>query len=1018
MGFLRRIRDALQLTAAHESGPRFSVDIPAQFFGLDSYEDETVPLPRVSRRSAMQVPGVKRGRDLICAPIGGLRIGVQNAQFGDVTNAFLQQPEPDVPRSVTYTRLVEDLLFEQTAWWRIIKQDYRGFPLPGGVRRLDPRSVDTSRGDQKVWVRKDGTVQGESWEWIPDDKLIRFDSPTDGVLIAGAGAIRTVLALDRRAYRSANNPVPDGYFTPYGEIDPFDEDDPTLTEEERAAINSARNWLRQWAEQRRESSQGYVPAGLKYEQLAWDPKQLQLAEARQHAILEVVRLMGLEPEDLGVPVTSRTYFNAETKRRDRIDFTLGMYIDAIQDRLSMGDVTPRGQLVRFNVNDFVRSDTTARYQGYEIGLRVGAIADKQEVRALEGGAPLTPEQLGQGQQARPAQEEPAVPDNVRQLNPAASSSGVVARFAADDMLTMTTEADQQFRVDLSSRTISGLAVPYRGARAFHGGQEFEFGKGTIRIPADVSRVKLHVNHDPDRAVGYATKLEDTDDGLHATFKVVESPAGDEALLYADQKVWDGLSAGFRRGSKFRAKDGVQFAVDAPLGEISVCPAPAFDDARVSAVALSADNEGMFSMTDTTVTPAAPQATAQPPAQQAPAPAAVQLSEPQNQQAPQFAAEVTAAINAGFQSLAQQMLAQPQREFVPANGGGAQQAAQFSIREELPYRFDGSTSGEHCFTDDLRDMQNGNQDAKTRLERFMDEWAATFAVTTGNVSAFNPAQNRPELYVPSMQFTRPLWDMVSTGTIDNQTPFSIPKFGAASGLAGPHVQGTEPTPGAFSATVQNVQPTPVSGKVEINREVWDLGGNPKTDTIVWGEMQNAYFEGIESGIATLLNGLAVGTLYSGAEINLAGAVDAALDGAISDLLTDLQFVRGGNRFSQWASDAQLYKALTKAKDTTGRKLYPQLGPTNAAGQASPLLRSVNVNGQDVVPAWALSSGIAANAQNSYAFVKASVWAWASAPKRFSFEYQAKSVDMAVWGYTASAVIRNSDVIRVDYTTADV
>jgi HK97 family phage prohead protease len=653
----------------------------------------------------------------------------------------------------------------------------------------------------------------------------------------------------------------------------------------------------------------------------------------------------------------------------------------------------------------VRSDTLARYQAYQLGLQVGAIADYQEVRQLEGGAPLTSQQLARLEGPQPAQEEPTVPDNVRQLNPAATRP-TGTTFAADDMLTMTTQVDQQFRVDLSSRTISGLAVPYGGARAFHDGQQFEFSKGTIRVPADPTRVKLFVNHDSNRAVGYATSLEDTDDGLRATFKVVESPAGDEALLYADQHVWDGLSAGFRQGSKFRAKDGVQFAVDAPLGEISVCPSPAFDDARVSAVALSADNEGKQPMTETTVTPATPEAT---PAQP------VQLTEQQNQQAPQFAEQVTQAINAGFQQLAQQMLTQPQREFVPANGGGA---AQFTVNEELPYRFDGSTSGEHCFTDDLRDMQNGNQQAKQRLERFMDDWAASFAVSTTNVSAFNPTQNRPELYVPSLQFTRPLWDSVSTGSIDNQSPFNVPKFGAASGLVGPHTQGVEPTPGAFSATVQNVAPSPVSGKVEINREVWDLGGNPQTDTIVWGEMQNAYFEGIETNLAVMLNALSAATLYSGAEINLAGAVDSALDAAVSDLMTDLQFVRGGNRYTQWVADAQFYKALTKAKDTSGRKLYPQLGPTNAAGQAAPMNKSVNVNGQDVLPAWALSNGIAANTQNSYAFVKSSVWAWASAPKRFTFEYQVKSIDMAVWGYTASAVLRNTDVIRIDYTTADV
>jgi hypothetical protein len=41
--------------------------------------------------------------------------------------------------------------------------------------------------------------------------------------------------------------------------------------------------------------------------------------------------------------------------------------------------------------------------------------------------------------------------------------------------------------------------------------------------------------------------------------------------------------------------------------------------------------------------------------------------------------------------------------------------------------------------------------------------------------------------------------------------------------------------------------------------------------------------------------------------------------------------------------------------------------------------------------------------------------ASAPKRFTFEYQVKSIDMAVWGYSATAVLRDTDVKRIDYST---
>jgi hypothetical protein len=103
-------------------------------------------------------------------------------------------------------------------------------------------------------------------------------------------------------------------------------------------------------------------------------------------------------------------------------------------------------------------------------------------------------------------------------------------------------------------------------------------------------------------------------------------------------------------------------------------------------------------------------------------------------------------------------------------------------------------------------------------------------------------------VPNLQYTRPLWELVSTGTIDDKTPFTVPKFSSASGLVGDHTEGTEPTPGAFAATGPDDHPGAMSGKIEINREVWDQGGSPQADGIIWGEMLNGWYEAIEAKIA--------------------------------------------------------------------------------------------------------------------------------------------------------------------------
>ena len=259
------------------------------------------------------------------------------------------------------------------------------------------------------------------------------------------------------------------------------------------------------------------------------------------------------------------------------------------------------------------------------------------------------------------------------------------------------------------------------------------------------------------------------------------------------------------------------------------------------------------------------------------------------------------------------------------------------------------------------------------------------------------------------YTYPLWDMISTGSIEDKTPFTVPKFSAATGLVAAHVEDTEPTPGSFSATSQTVSPSPVSGKIQIVREVWDAEGNPQADQIIWAEMLNAYFEAREARIATLLNGLDL------TEINLASAVDAALVNALQNTIVDLQFVRGGNRYSRFAADGMLFKAMANAADSTGRKLLPVIGATNAQGSTSGGFDQIALGNLTAQAAWALGAN---NAANSYLFVPSSVWAWASAPKKFVFEYQVKSVDLAIWGYMGAACLRDSDVKRIDYTTADV
>jgi phage portal protein BeeE len=204
-------------------------------------------------------------------------------------------------------------------------------------------------------------------EPVPPSQVIRFTSPNPPFLVHASSAIRTVLALTRAAEMLAGEPMPQGYFTDREEADPLDD-------KEIEAM------LSKWIQKRRKRGIGYIEQGLQW--VATDvtnPRDSQLHELIQHAVLEIARGSGLDPEDIGVSTTSRTYQNAEQRRLDLFDLVLFPYVSAVQDRLSFDDVVPSGIVGKFDPNSFLRSDLYTRMQTFEIAERTG-IFTKGEIR--------------------------------------------------------------------------------------------------------------------------------------------------------------------------------------------------------------------------------------------------------------------------------------------------------------------------------------------------------------------------------------------------------------------------------------------------------------------------------------------------------------------------------------------------------------------------------------------------------------------------------------------------------------
>lgn len=947
----------------------------------------------VGREEALSVSAVQRGRNLICG-IGTLPLVAYAPGNVEVRSPFLEQINANVPNVVLMSQTLEDLLFKSVAWWRVSERMSDGFPRYAYRVDVDKVSINPPVNALPSTLPSGMTWEGVVWvdgEPVPWADMIRFDSPNPPLLATASRTIRRLRKLEQAAEMYADNPRPLDYFSVKpNQVSPFADDE------------EAGSFIKRWISGRRKRSTAIVPEQLDYNTVdAISPNDLQLSKLMEQAMLELANALGIDPEDLGISTTSRTYQNGVDRRQDRINDVYAPYMRAITDRLSMDDVTKHGHKVRFDLDDYLRADPKTRAETAEKWLNLG-VKTIEEVRTEEG----LPNMPGERRQ-RPIQatvgQKPMV-DSVQ------ADMKELTQFNSGAQYTFDFSGNNT-RADNDKRTVTGLIVPFNES-ASSGGRKYRFLPGSLKYN-DLKRVKLLRDHDNSQAIGYATSISETADGYMATFKVANGPRGDEALALASEGVLDGLSIGVDFDDASFSADpinrGVLVVSRANLRETSLTAMPAFDNSRLTSVRASRDGGKMECEHCGRVH--APGQTACTPA---PIPA-------------QFSDEQLAQLKALFS----QPTPQPEPEPEPVPAGPAvvnptTTGATF-VRESLPYRFDRGGNlqfgpNKVDFSNDIiTALKSGDQDmdrteAGKRVKGFLE---ATFATVSTDINELNPEIQRPDMYVDQRDYKYVLWNAVNKGAPPNGVqPFRFPKFNTASGLVSDHTEGVEPTPGALTTTSQVVNPTALAGKASITREVWDMGGNPAVSTLIWNQMLRSWKEGLETATATFLN-----TLTAAADINLgAGVVDDALADAWDQALADLQFVRDYD-FSMFALEKNLYKAFVAAEDDAGRPLYPILNPSNANGQSRTRFQALDLSGVTGVPSWALSTGSAGSPNNSWLFDPSTMYGWATAPQRIeAFGTDASGnyapvamIDLGIWGYKAFANTDIGGVRQVIYDT---
>lgn len=316
---------------------------------------------------AMTVPAVARSRNILAGSIATIPLESYNKLTdARITNrTLITQPDPAIPRVNTMAMTVEDLIFYGVAYWQVMDispEDGRPFR----ARRIDPRRVQPQVNYQGTLITG-YQVDSKNVPTSGLNSLIVFNAiEAGGVLARGGTTIRTAIALEEAAFRMANEPAPSMVIRNKGM---------NATEDEKTSI------LNVFGRSRRERAVAYVEGDMELDSFGFNSAELQLVEARQHLSSEIARLMGIPAWYLNAESSSATYSNVASERRSLVDFGLRNYLSVIEDRLSMDDVTPRNQIVRFDLDDFLRGNTMERVE-MSIKLYDSGIIDREEARYL------------------------------------------------------------------------------------------------------------------------------------------------------------------------------------------------------------------------------------------------------------------------------------------------------------------------------------------------------------------------------------------------------------------------------------------------------------------------------------------------------------------------------------------------------------------------------------------------------------------------------------------------------------
>ena len=298
-----------------------------------------------TRNSAMQVPAFVKALKTYSHTISAfpLREYVYGTPI-DPRN-FLTCPCSVLPYSAVIDRLIADLCMHDRAYWLVTERTWDGYPSNVQIMRVED-VLDQSPANAGI----DPTAYAPSDPFyylggrVPTRDVIKFyGDGNGGWLRNGATAINTAASLEAATLMYSESPIPTVALKNNGADLPAEQVDALLEA---------------WEEARANRSTAYLNSSIEAQTMGFSARDVQLVEGKQASALAIARLANLDPIwcGAGVPGSSLTYANRVDLYRNLLDTALRPIMALVEQRLSMGDITPRGHEIKFDTAAFLRGN--------------------------------------------------------------------------------------------------------------------------------------------------------------------------------------------------------------------------------------------------------------------------------------------------------------------------------------------------------------------------------------------------------------------------------------------------------------------------------------------------------------------------------------------------------------------------------------------------------------------------------------------------------------------------------------